>query len=522
MTEAGLLQIVVFGLGAALTAFFAFMLVSRHAERRRPKRDDLATSGDAMVLLFRKNQLIDANFAAHKYLETFDQNGRGLPALRRALHTMFDDAETLLQPRTDGLRVTATSRDGTMQAIAETLGTTLRLKLSSRMSNKTSGEDIHRLAAQEAELETLRETIDSAPYLVWRETRDGTPIWVNSAYVDGVRRVFGNTRATEWPLPKLFEDLELGASQRKSITHKDDARARWFECSGVAVGEDRLYTAFNANSIVRAETQLKDFTQTLAKTFADLTVGLAIFDRSRKLRLFNPALTELTTLQAEFLTQRPKLTEFLDRLRENRVMPEPKNYKEWRSRIAELEAQAENGSYSETWSLPGNLTYRITGRPHPDGAIAFLFEDITAEVTLTRQFRRELEIGQALLDNMLDATAHFSRAGALIQANKAYRDLWSEELEKLELDAASLDEGDVIGASRIWLAASEPTPVWGDVREFVLETAERTEWDAQVTLRSGTTLECRFIPMIGGGSQLIFRTASKRAKQANSHLELVH
>ena len=215
MIDPGILNAVVFGLSAFVAALVSLLLLSRTARRRAPKRETIATSGDAMVFLIRGDRLIDANFAAHHYLDTFGQSGGGVAALRRAVHGMFDEAEALLAPGADGLRVTATSRDGSMQAAAETLGQTLRLKLCSRLSVERTGEDIHRLAAQESELDTLRQTTDSAPYLVWRETPGGTPIWVNRAYLDTVRDAYGPDRAAQWPMPRLFEGLEHGGHRRR-------------------------------------------------------------------------------------------------------------------------------------------------------------------------------------------------------------------------------------------------------------------------------------------------------------------
>jgi hypothetical protein len=43
-----------------------------------------------------------------------------------------------------------------------------------------------------------------------------------------------------------------------------------------------------ADSAVQAETALREFMQTLTKTFADLPIGLAIFDRSRVLADVQP------------------------------------------------------------------------------------------------------------------------------------------------------------------------------------------------------------------------------------------
>ncbi len=514
------LNAAVFGIGCALAVVFVLLFLGRKNEHRNLEGKSLETRGDSLVFLVRDNRLIDANFAAHKFLEAFQPTAAGLPALRRAVHSIFDDAEALLSPRPDAQKVTATSRDKSMQAISERLGESIRLKLNATSTEGKAGEDIHRSAAQEAELDTLRKTTDAAPYLVWREARNGTPVWVNRSYLNTVKDVFGAERASQWPLPRLFKDKSSEPLHRISLFIDETEEVRWYECYSVPLGEDTLFTAFDANSIVKAETQLREFMQTLTKTFAELTVGLAVFDRDRNLRLFNPALKELTTLPTDFLACRPKLSEFLDRLRENRMMPEPRDYKEWRKSITELEAAAVNGSYSETWSLPGNLTYRVTGRPHPDGAIAFLFEDISAEITLTRQFRREIEIGQALLDNMEDATAHFSSNGALLQANKAYIALWSQNQGHTG-EQPILEEIDVIKACRIWLSATEPTPVWGDVRDFVLDTGERSDWEATVRMQDGSELQCRFVPTSGGGSQAIFRRLSETSGRKNRLLEVV-
>jgi hypothetical protein len=87
--------------------------------------------------------------------------------------------------------------------------------------------------------------------------------------------------------------------------------------------------------------------------------------------LFNPALIDLTALPADFLSARPNLLSFFDRLRDHRMMPEPKNYGSWRHQMADLVAAAADGRYQETWSLPSGAVYSVSGQPHPDGAVAF-------------------------------------------------------------------------------------------------------------------------------------------------------
>lgn len=260
-----------------------------------------------------------------------------------------------------------------------------------------------------------------------------------------------------------------------------------------------LCAAFPADAAVQSEKRRQEFTQTLTKTFADQSIGLAIFDRFRRLVLFNPALSDLTGLSSGFLTSRPALFDFLDRLREARVMPEPRDYRAWRKALAELEAGAESGTYSDTWTLPDGRTYRVAGRPHPDGAVALLLEDITAEMSLTRRFRAQIEQAQVALDVLDDAVAIFSATGEMTFSNRAYKELWEDYSSESPLGSTAVD------ATRRWHERTAPTPIWGDFREFVTQGRERSEWTAMVTHRDGRSVFCRFSPQKAGTTIAVFR-----------------
>jgi PAS domain-containing protein len=251
--------------------------------------------------------------------------------------------------------------------------------------------------------------------------------------------------------------------------------------------------------------------QTLAKTFAQLSIGLAIFDRNRQLVLFNPALVDLTALPADFLSGRPTILSFFDRLRDNKMMPEPKNYNSWREQMGALVEAAASGQYQETWSLSSGSVYSVSGRPHPDGAVAFLFEDITAEITLTRRFRSDLELWQAVFDNLEDAIAVFSMTGVLIFSNSAYQALWGVDPENTFAQTSILD------SIRAWQEQSKASPIWGDIRDFVSMQENRAEWWAKVALKSGEQLICSVHPVQRGVTMVSFSRATdaKRAAAEN-------
>jgi PAS domain-containing protein len=346
----------------------------------------------------------------------------------------------------------------------------------------------------------LRRALNDAPYPAWRIDREGRVIWFNKAYADLFAQVREGSPAVD---TQIFGATHAGKTPnttvRASILPRAGEKAVWFDVTMRADGDDRMFHAVDVSAVVKAEIAQRNFIQTLAKTFAQLSFGLAIFDRNRQLALFNPALIDLTGLSGEFLSARPSLTSFFDALRENRTMPEPKNYGTWREKVAELDAGARHGTYQETWTLPSGATYRVNGRPHPDGAIAFLFEDISAEVGLTRRFRAELELAHAVMDQIEDAMVVFSPSGRMKASNRAYRKLWKTDPD------ASLSEVSVVDAMRIWHDVGGPSPVWGELRDFVLGRDDRTPWTATITPRAGSPILCLIDPIAGGATMIRFR-----------------
>ena len=352
----------------------------------------------------------------------------------------------------------------------------------------------------------LKQAVTEAPYPICQSDQGGKVIWANRAYMELVTRFRTNPGDFDRTgIPALFDiplqGVDQNASFRISLTPAGASNPYWFDIRSLKLDPGWMNYATDVNAVVNAEIAQRNFVQTLTKTFAQLSIGLAIFDRKRQLALFNPALIDLTTLPAEFLSARPNLLSFFDRLRDRNMMPEPKNYRSWRDQITDLVAAADSGQYRETWSLPSGLTYRISGRPHPDGAVAFLFEDISAEISSTRRFRSQLDLGQSVLNTLDQSIAVFSASGMLAFSNTAYREMWGIDPDSSFADISVND------ASRHWQAGSRPTPVWGDLRDFVVQFGERSDWQAEVTLKDGRPVTCQVVPMAGGTTLVTFQPA---------------
>lgn len=508
-----ILQTALLGGGASLvTALLAGTLLLC-AMRRRIDSASLPRSTDdtQATFLLDGDHLVDATAPGHALLQRVGADGGELDRLTRYLAQRFPGFESAHNRVAQRRLVELVADDGASALTLQQEGPRLRMTLRDCESvSATTAVDRGSLVALEHELDTLRGVTGTMPFPSWRQKADGTITWINQAYLQAVEARIGG-RMDQWPPPALF-DLALSPpdgetseeTRRLRIAGAEQSDDGWHECHVAPVGDEYLVSATNVDAVIRAETSLREFVQTLSRTFAHLTVGLAVFGKDRRLAMFNPALGDLTGLPMDLLLARPTLVRFLDALRERNMMPEPKDYRSWRQQIAMLEEKSADGTYSETWHLAGERTYRVAGRPQPDGAMALLIEDVSAEIGLTRRFRTELETGQAVLDSLDDALAVFDSSGTMVMSNAAYDELWGSETRE---GTAQLG---VEEASRIWTAATAPSPMWGDLRDFLRAFGDREEWSAEALLRDGRPLACRFTPLSGGNTAVRFTPLQKR------------
>lgn len=482
--------IVTTALGVALI----LQLLARAVARRRAARHEAEAADQQTVFLFEGERLLDATGAAHDLLAALPP-GDDWARLAGYLAPRFPHFPGLTVDQPDGAQVyvgTQATGCGRLRLDAEYLGGRLRLTLSSCGSLTAEIAPIPAQALAD-ELAEMRATLEAAPVLSWRETPEGQVTWANAAYR---HLVHGEGDAQPWPLPRLFEPAGRVATapQRVQSVPADPTAARWFDIHDCPAGETILRFAIPADAAVRAEDQLREFVQTLSRTFADLPVGLAVFDRHRRLLVFNPALADLTTLSVGFLSARPSFEDVLDHLREARMMPEPKDYRSWRQQMVALEAAAAAGYHCETWSLPGGQTYRVTGRPHPGGAIALLIEDISTAVTLTRKFRAEVDLIREVLDRLDLAICVVGRDGEVATANAASRRLIPELGHEGARFVAGLDPADTTGALALHGAL-----------------AGHIDWSGALRLAAGPSIACKATPISGGMTLLHLTPAPAKA-----------
>ncbi|MEJ6396621.1 PAS-domain containing protein [Yoonia sp. 208BN28-4] len=493
---AGCLALLILGIGPALIS------------GQRPAEQAPNTAGP--TFLFDDQNIIDASTDARGLIAGAPSHLTGQQKVERLFRHRFpslgQEMDALLPNRTT--RLAEVAGTGGWIELCKTAGRT-------RLTLLAADGDLNDITqtAMVSELEFLRNIAETAPQQIWQQNDKGHVIWANRSYLALSDRVLqtGHPEQAAWPDKPIFDGLEFDIPddqprvRRRSVQMPGDAEETWFDITSLCLDDTSLHFASDANSAVMVEQAHKTMLQTFGKTFASLSTGLAIFDSKRQLSIFNPALMDLTGISFDFLSGKPTIEALLDRLRDDGMLPEPKNYTSWKDQFRAVEDAAMQGVYCENWVLAGGLTYRVTGKPQGDGAFAFFFEDISAEVSLTRRFRSEIETGQAVLDTLPDAIAVFSSGGGFVMSNSAYDDLW--DIDSFGL----LGRQDIRAETATWQKRCSASPIWADLRAFISGTGERIEWSDTAILDDGRRLTCTARPIAGGKTLVSFQLPKKSA-----------
>ncbi len=168
-----------------------------------------------------------------------------------------------------------------------------------------------------------------------------------------------------------------------------------------------------------------------------LGTAFAIFDNKMKLYFYNNSFKNLWQLEPEFLDSTPSYPQFLDVIREHKMMPpvpDFKNYKEEEISVFSGIMDAKE----DLLHLPDGRTIRRLRTAHPNGVI-FAYEDVSDRLATTRRLNELTAVQQNILDNLNDAVVIFGANQRLKFYNRSYLKLWGLNIEKMQ-DEPKIEE----------------------------------------------------------------------------------
>ena len=262
------------------------------------------------------------------------------------------------------------------------------------------------------------------------------------------------------------------------------------------------------------ESELKRKSAARDAVFETLGSAVAIFGADKRLEFFTRAYAALWKLDLGWLQDKPEFGEILEKLREDRQLPEVADFRAFKA-----EAQAQFGALevakTDMMHLPDGRTIKRTTAPHGDGGLALAFEDLSDQLGLERSVNELNAVQRETLDNLHEGVAVFGSDGKLKLFNPVYARLWGVEETALR-EGPHISE--VIGQTR----RLEPPPegagdwtdeTWTQHRDLTAtRLLSRAATQGQHRLTNGTVVDYATVPLPDGAVLLSYLDVTDSAR----------
>jgi len=372
------------------------------------------------------------------------------------------------------------------------------------------------------ETDSFRALLDAMPGAAWMRDGQGRIVWVNAAYA----------RAVE--APDAREAVTRGAELLETDAREAAAQARgrgqvWrMRAPAVVAGQRRMLDIVEAPSpggavaISVDQSELESVRADLgrqmeahARTLDQLSTGVAIFDRAKRLVFHNCAYRQLWSLDGAWLEHAPTDSEILDRLRAERRLPEQADFRAWKADV--MAAYQSTETSEQVWYLPDRRMLRVVSTPNSQGGVTYLFDDVTDSYQLQTQYHALVTVQGETLDTLREGVAVFGADGRLKLVNVAFAAMWGLDSTKLKaaLEAAEQDRAraphvdEIVAGCR---ALSPDDSIWPDLRSIVAGLHDkRTGFQRSVRRADDSVLDCATAPLPDGSTLVTFSDVTAAA-----------
>jgi PAS domain-containing protein len=350
-----------------------------------------------------------------------------------------------------------------------------------------------------------RTILDSLPVPIWLRNRESALTWANRAYVKAAAcNTLKDAIASDAALAPSERDLIREAmagngivNARYSALIKGQHRDLAVDIRGMP-NANTIGIAFDVTQATQAEGMFRINAEAIADVMDRIETAVAVFGQDTRLVTYNSAYARMWGLTAEWLDTHPSYSEVLDCLREQRRLPEQRDFGAWK--LGQLRLFAKPDAFEcETWHLPMAASVRVKVYPYLPGGIIFLFEDITEKLGLLVSYKLLAQMQRATLNTVSDGMAVFGPDGRLKLYNDAFARLW--HLDESEL----ADEPHITKVADLCVSRTGHDGIWNIVLEGAnsAEPARYSEWGT-VTRADGRILSLTLSRIPQGATLVVF------------------
>lgn len=323
--------------------------------------------------------------------------------------------------------------------------------------------------------------LEALPMPVWLRGDDLKLRWGNRAFLAATGSgELKNSVAADVSFGRTDRDLAVAtrdgpdnAGVAKSTIFGSERRALSLNYARLP-GTGLAGVAIDVSDTALDVSALQSDANATANMLDGIPIATAVFAKDQRLSSYNAAYAAMWKFSKPWLDARPSQGEIIDRLRETRQLPERHDFIAWKH--AHLESPEEAlRQKEEFWHLSGGRSLRVVVRPHLQGGVYYLFEDVSDRFRLEASFNMLFQVQRAALDQVEDAIVFIAPDGRLVLHNKMFGRLWrltDEELsgephfsKVVELAQARMGPDNIWSIVAAGLASDEPERCndWGHV-----------------------------------------------------------
>ena len=360
--------------------------------------------------------------------------------------------------------------------------------------------DARRLGKQ---VERLSAVLDQAPFPIFLRDDEGKLVWVNQSYLQAIEQT-DIDEVIERNIALTGQDAfkpvgEAGEDGRRIMRGAAVVKGakRMLEVYELPFGRNTACFALDMTRLEDTRKELERQTRSHASTLNKITGGIATYGTDQKLAFYNSAFAQLWGLDSKWLDTRPSHGEILDRLREERKLPEQANYRTWKKE--QLASYERTEAQEELWHLPDGRSLRVVSEQPRSGEVSVLYEDVSEKIQLESRYNELIGVQRETIDNLHEGLALFGTDGCLKLFNPAFSRFW-------QLDENFLDNRPHVVEVFQHCAGLMPDPqMWSEVKLAVTSLSDsRRHLQDRLTRPDGMVLDYNVVPLPDGNTLITY------------------
>lgn len=361
------------------------------------------------------------------------------------------------------------------------------------------------LGNAEAESARLQAILDVLPTPLWMRGAGGDLVWCNRAYSDllgvspaeavGHQKELSLATKGKTPLREMAAmALKSGEPQTQRSHIIAGGKRRMMNLAEIPLPTTSR-TLGIAHDVTREEEVEKELGRYLAanqQLLEQLRTAIAIFTPDHALEFFNSAFSQLWGLEDQWLNKKPRLGDLLEKLRENRRLPEQADFRKYKQGWLDMFTRLID-PHEDMLHLPDGSALRMLIVPHPMGGLMMTFEDVTSRLALESSYNTLIAVQKETLDNLAEGVAVVGGDGRLKLWNPSFAELWDFNPEDLE------SEPHITKLAARMAALFDESERDTRKTELIAHGLERRIQDGRLPRNNDTLLEYATVPLPDGG-----------------------